>query len=153
MNSQNPQSAGVQNRHLDFLMEEYKALREEILSTVAHLRQIIYLNVVGCGAIWYFILDAPATRKPNPVLYWLPLILCTLCGIYIISLRRDIQRFGRYIYITEKHLLKEGSDLGWEHYLEDLPKGFSRHTYIYETTIWVTFMILNLVGAIYLHNS
>ena len=136
--------------HHQFLIEEYKALRQEIDNNLLQLRRIIYLNILGCGALWYFILDSLSEKKPlYLIIYWLPLMLCTLCGLYFISLRRDVKRIGSYLKDTENEFLKKGNQLGWENFLINISKSWFGHTDKFETFHWIVLLVLNFFGAMF----
>lgn len=133
--------------HYQFLLEEYKALRQEIDNTMAQIRRLVYLNLLGSGAIWYLIFTSKVPDAIKIPLYLTPTVISILCGIYIHFLRRDVIRTGHYI---ENEFLATRS-LGWEHYLVALNLKGLDNTGRFERYYSFLVVIINFIGALLMY--
>ena len=125
----------------EFLLEEYKTLREEIVLHVNHGRQIEIALVLGIGAIYGWAPHENAGEIIN-LIWWFPPLLAALGAFREWGHRVRIFQIAEYIRKIETHFLKAPAPLGWEHYLVEKRKlsdnvvlGYSQYVY------WITLFI------------
>jgi hypothetical protein len=99
----------TEERAQSFLIEEFKALRNEIDASVQETRSLERLAVISTGGVWTWLLKE---SKLGSLAAWLPLPIVFLCGIRSLAIYIDLLQMNKYIQErTEKFLL--GTQGGW----------------------------------------
>ena len=130
-----------------FLLEEYKALRAEILHLVRQSYLFEAAILVGVGAIYSWLFS----REPNSVnalVWWLPFGITVLGAIRELGVRLRLFQLAEYIRKIEPEFLS-GEIGGWEHFLFSVRKKM-RNTLlgISNILIWTAFVVTTLIVAL-----
>jgi len=130
-----------------FLLEEYKALRAEILYLVRQSYLFEAAILVGVGAIYSWLFS----REPNgvnPLVWWVPFGLTVLGALRELGVRLRLLQMSEYIRKIEPEFLC-GETAGWEHFLFSVRKKM-RNTLlgISNILIWSAFVLTTLVVAL-----
>ena len=99
---------------LDFVKEQYRALRSEIDAIKGRLFKIVCLGLVIVPVLTY-LAELPGTRFVGPLVPFVILVLT----IQFLSEEHSLMRCGRYIRERLEPLIEEGA--GWEAWLESQP--------------------------------
>ena len=132
------ESLGGEN---SFLIEEYKALRAEILQRITELGETQRLAAIGSAAIWAWL-----TSKQGQSVYvagrYIPLALSTLLYLRWVFLDSVVQRMGDYLQgATGSKLPLDG---GWEAYRRRFgTRGFGTVL----RTFWLTLLVANFLAV------
>ena len=130
-----------------FLLEEYKALRAEILYLVRQSYLFEAAILVGVGAIysWLFSRDP---NNVNPLIWWLPFGITLLGAIRELGVRLRLFQLAEYIRGVEREFIS-GETGGWEHFLFSVRKKM-RNTLlgISNILIWMAFVVTTLLVAL-----
>ena len=100
---------------IDFIKEQYHALRQEIDHTKGRLFRTVWLGVVVVPVLTY-LAELPDGRFVGPVIPFVVLVLSML----FLSEQHALMRCGRYIRERIEPLIEEGA--GWEAWLESQPE-------------------------------
>ena len=100
---------------LDFIKEQYHALRAEIDHTKGRLYKTVCLGVVVVPVLAY-LAGLPNTRFVGPLIPFVVLVLAML----FLAEQYALMRCGRYIRERIEPLIEEGA--GWEAWLESQPE-------------------------------
>ena len=103
-----------------FLLEEYKALRAEILYLVRQSYLFEAAILVGVGAIYSWLFSRAASSV-NPIIWWLPFGITVLGAIRELGVRVRLLQLAEYIRKVEPEFV-QGEAGGWEHYLFSVRK-------------------------------
>lgn len=130
-----------------FLLEEYKALRAEILYLVRQSYLFEATILVGVGAIYSWLFS----REPNdvnPLVWWVPFGLTVLGALRELGVRIRLLQMSEYIRKIEPEFLS-GETAGWEHFLFSVRKKM-RNTLlgISNILIWAALVFTTLVVAL-----
>lgn len=130
-----------------FLLEEYKALRAEILYLVRQSYLFEAAILVGVGAIYSWLFS----REPdgvNPLVWWVPFGLTVLGSLRELGVRLRLLQMSEYIRRIEPEFLS-GETAGWEHFLFSVRKKM-RNTLlgISNILIWSAFVFTTLIVAL-----
>lgn len=112
--------AEADKAHLDVLMAEFKALRDEIGSRATSSHTLININVVASGVLGGLVVNNPGRVE---LLLLLP-ILSPILGLLWIDHAHNIRNIGDYIGTTLRPAVNAvagddtGSLLGWEDYVD-----------------------------------
>lgn len=101
----------------NFLMSEYRALREEILESLGEIPKNERLALVLCAAFWAWLVSNTNTHGYIYVAVWVPAALTYLLRKRAIAFDKKFEAFRVYLLKVEEQFNLEG--LGWEHFLED----------------------------------
>ncbi len=129
-----------------FLLEEYSALRSEILYLVRQSYLFEAAIFVGVGAIygWLFSKDASGV---NPVIWWLPFGITFLAGVRELGVRLRLLQMAEYIRQIEPKFLGNDTD-GWEHFLWSKRRKVKNTLLgISNILIWSSFVVITLLVA------
>lgn len=117
-----------------FLLEEYKALREEIKFHSTHMRNIESAIIIGISAIYSFYITKYECLAKNIdacgeyykfslTILLIPVILSLIGFLRQIGSYARVKEIAGYIYKIEYFFLKKNLEVnGWEHYLDDIYK-------------------------------
>ena len=130
-----------------FLLEEYKALRAEILYLVRQSYLFEAAILVGVGAIYSWLFSREANNV-NPIVWWLPFGITVLGAIRELGVRLRLFQLAEYIRKIEPNFLS-GETGGWEHCLFSVRKKM-RNTLlgISNILIWTSFVVITFLVAL-----
>jgi len=102
----------------DFHIEEYKALREEILQNDQSKNQIELLTFASCGLIYWFNISSRSNLSSleNLVLWFMPTFLIMVGYVWSRSYVERSKQIGKYINAIEHNMAE--NKLGWENFLQ-----------------------------------
>ena len=117
----------MEQNQFAFHLEEYRSLKQELLSTIKNFYQAALLSIAGNAALISFWLNSHDIGQRLPASRILiPLLSVTICifGILFYRLRRrSVGKIVGYLKLLE-HKLRD-PDLGWESfYQSDIDKRF-----------------------------
>ncbi len=129
----------------DFDLEEFKALRQEILQKVDAISKLEVLAIGGAAAVYAWL----GTRTvPTPRLIWfIPLLFPVLGWLRAHYLGRQVSMAGGYLEILEKRLRPVpllGPAHGWEGYIR-LPHIQEKFVDPVSNFFWCVFVCLTVV--------
>lgn len=131
---------------IDFLLEEYKDLRNQIDQLLKETNTLAKYAVVLTGAIWTWL----ATHDNSQFfLWWLPMLIIIVFGLRVWSLTLSIIELGKFVSgIEESPGLT--LELGWEMKCRaDRANGgfFSRNSprFLSAITFWIMLLIITVV--------
>jgi hypothetical protein len=132
----------VKSETREFLLQEYVALREEILARIGEENRNENWALIVTGAIWGWL----AVQDWQATMIVAPFLPATLCSLFFLKGRAvtgRIVQLGKYVRDVEKGLKLEG--FGWENRLkaEGMPpfRAFQR-------LYWALLLLVNLVLSI-----
>lgn len=130
-----------------FLLEEYKALRAEILYLVRQSYLFEAAILVGVGAIysWLFSRDP---EHVSALIWWLPFGITLLAAIRELGVRLRILQLAEYIRRIEPEFIG-GENGGWEHFLFSVRRKM-RNTLLGMSNIfiWTAFIVTTFLVAL-----
>lgn len=130
-----------------FLLEEYKALRSEILYLVRQSYLFEAAILVGVGAVysWLFSRDP---NNVNPIVWWVPFGITVLGAIRELGVRLRLFQLAEYIRKIEHDFLNDETG-GWEHFLFFVRKKMRNALLgISNILIWMSFIVTTLLVAL-----
>ncbi len=95
----------------EYLIEEYKSLREEIKETKSRIFKTMAFGLSIVPATNFLAM----TYELDIILFTTPILVIVLALLYL-SENHGLMRCGRYIYYEIEK--KIGEEVGWEHWLE-----------------------------------
>ena len=102
----------MKDYQIDFLSEQYKALREEIILKLGQLGSLAQFAVVSSGAIWAWLLTK-SKRHGFRVVTLVPAILVILLWSQYYANLTEVHRMSRHIILIEDQL-SPAAIIGWE---------------------------------------
>lgn len=128
-------------------MEEYKALREEIITRLKHARTLETGAVLAIGVVYAWLAKTPSTAI-DPIGWWVP-VLFPLFGLYrhYVITQRSME-IAEYIRSIEEATWTD-SPRGWETFLaqkRNTMKGISIS--LWPVIFWITLLIVTVIGAL-----
>ncbi len=130
-----------------FLLEEYKALRAEIIYLVKQSYLFEAAILVGIGAIYSWLFS----KEPNivnPIIWWLPFVITVLGAIRELGVRFRLFQLAEYIRKVEQEFLA-GKVGGWENSLFSLRKKMKNTILgLANILIWMTFVVTTFSVAL-----
>lgn len=142
-----------QEFQFQFQLEQFKALRKEIEDNLSQIRRLVYLDVLGSGAVWYLVFSDNVPKPLKIPLSITSIFLSGLCAIYVAFLRRDIRRLGLFLIKVEDTILEQGVQLGWEKYLVSRNLKNFQNTETFEAWYSLSVVILNTIGVFLLDHT
>jgi hypothetical protein len=129
----------------DFDLEEFKALRQEILQKVDAISKLEVLAIGGAATVYAWL----ATRAlSNPVVWFIPAMFPILGGMRCFFVGRQIRMAGDYVQSLEKRLRPEClPDLGvhgWEGYIR-LPHVHEKFIDRISPIFWWVFVAITIL--------
>lgn len=131
-----------------FLLEEFKAMRAEILELRRDIKQT---ETVAGGVVLGTLAWLATNHVPLGLIWFIPVVVPAIGAKRSSRLASSIRAMGAYIEVIEARLLSAGSDtsgLGWEHHLARTRKdpGPGRRS-----EFWTLFLLLSLLGPLLLN--
>jgi len=134
-------------------IEEYKSLREEILTRGRGVAQVIITSLIilvpFISTIIVYVTQHSIEMKKNPNILYPYIFLCPLlivipCTFFLISLRKDIYRYGTYIQV----FYEEGSDgPKWETMLHKFRQIHQEESF--DPTFWLYWALFFICGGFF----
>lgn len=111
----------MQQERKEFLLAEYKALREEVLDAVREVPKNERLALISSGAFWsWFAIQVPHNPYLVLVIPWLPLGLTYLLHRRAKSLDGKFRAYHEYLLkLEETFETFDQNNLGWEHNIKN----------------------------------
>lgn len=134
-----------------FHMEEYKALRTEILEDIKEINNFLIYAALGSSAVFVW-LSTAGKGKIDPLLYigawWMPLIVCLSCVLRAARVANQIKILAEYIMSIEEKFAYEDIK-GWESFLRQrkLALGVNM-SYKSRKIVSAVLLIINILVAI-----
>jgi hypothetical protein len=123
----------------DFLCEEYKTLRAEVIVRLKDYEALERHTVVACAAIVAWI-----AKGENNAMKWVwlvPVLVSSLAGLRAFGMYKRLQGLGIYLKKIEDHFRLPEDAPGWEHFR-------ARENTLQENMIsasaWALWIILNV---------
>jgi hypothetical protein len=113
----------MEKMQVQFHLEEYRSLKNEVEYRVKATEQIELLVVVGIAGLYTWLSKESGTASGG--IWWLPVVLVTLGAFRQIALLNRIMEITSYIREIENRLCLEDPG-GWEHFLRNIrrsPRG------------------------------
>ena len=101
-----------------FLIEEYKILKEELLSLVKEARLLETAAIAGTAGIYAWLVKTPNTDSIEKIGWWIPVLFPLFGAFRQIALLTRIMHIAEYIRALEKEICKV-SPFGWETFLAE----------------------------------
>jgi hypothetical protein len=144
----------------DFRLEEYKALRAEVLALLETLRTLERNVIVAIAVVWGWLFEKHtdvATLMPKKgvliiLAWWIPALFVFLCGWRVFGITRFFGEFKDYLTTVESAFWMEGSPKGWQHFTAELKKGKRKLLKLKSisdgtTAFWITLFAMTVVVA------
>jgi hypothetical protein len=132
----------------EFLLAEYQALRDEIITLIKEMRLLARYSVIASGGLWAWLLTNGTAKPYYHMLAYLPALITLVLSIYGPVTASQINMAGRYIARIEKLFnLPEG--MGWE-----TQRGIARKyrfTRFLEVLFWLTLLAANVFAAVFIN--
>lgn len=120
----------------EYAIEEYKALRIELMALTAESRQLEILALVAIGGLYSWFVTQSLVFG---IVWFVPTLFPLLSGLRAYSLYQRLKDIGHYLYQNEK----KWQCLGWENYFSTQVKGRIANTaFIY----WLTLLLVTLIS-------
>lgn len=130
-----------------FVLEEYKALREEILYLVKQSHLFEASILVGVGGIYSWLFSRPLNHM-NPLIWWLPFGITVLGAIRELGVRIRLFQLTEYIRRIEAEFLSDEVG-GWEHFLFSVRKKMKNTILgLSNILIWAAFVVTAFLVAL-----
>lgn len=107
----------------EFLLEQYKSLRNEISNNIAEIRSLQRFAVVGVAAVWAWI-AVNASAAPRWAAFT-PMIFVVLGWVYSRQVLREMGEQGTFIaMVIEPAFCKDQTvtQTGWENWIRRVPE-------------------------------
>jgi hypothetical protein len=102
----------------EFLVKEYKSLKEEIAGLVKHSRELELYALAGFAAFYPWYLEYSADKRT----LWIPIFLAVLGAARSWAVAVRIAKIASYLRMVETEFGLYARRLGWEHFLLPRPK-------------------------------
>jgi len=138
------------NDQAGFAVEEFNALRTEILATVKAIENLEKTVGGACAAIYLWLLNKD---KAHSELAWLvPVAICLLGGVRALALSHRFSAYSTYVKKIEQFMYGgEGKLQGWEHFhanLRDAGRGWVM-TAVVNYAFWIVVLLITIGVAVH----
>ncbi len=138
----------------DFHLEEYKALRAEVLALLETLRSLERNVIVAVGVSWAWLIDK---GDKTPKWSWFVPVLFAVLGMWRVrGILRFFGQFRAYLFKLEDAYFVVNSPEGWQHFTQrwgKAPNGekASGEKKLSDGTVafWATLFLVTLAVAIW----
>ena len=110
----------MDDKQFAFHLEEYKFLKDEILSLVKETRYLETLALGGTGGVYAW-LAVNSTKQIATIGWWIPVLFPVFAILRQVALLSRIMHIAEYIRAIEKEIC-ENQLPGWETFLQEKRK-------------------------------
>jgi len=134
-----------------YLLEEYKALRAEVLNRENIDDAVQRYALLAMAAFYAYIFKESTNSDVSRALFLVPTAISLYTLIRIFTAKMWFRKLGEYLKTVEAYAYRS-SGLGWERFIEgdtDITLGRLRHT-VAARSFWFAMLLLNLYVVVFL---